>query len=56
MSTVFQMLKYALMYGPVLSIPNLQKPFVVAANACGQYIGAELSQEGHPIAYRIHDI
>ena len=39
------------MHGPVLGIRNLQKPFIVTTDACGQSIGAELSQEGHPIAY-----
>lgn len=36
---------------PVLSLPDLNKPFIVETNMSGSGIGAMLMLEGHPIAY-----
>ena len=55
----FMKLKAALTSGPVLIIPDLYKPFVVEADACGDCIGAVLNQEGHAVAFesrRLNDV
>ena len=44
------------MHGPVLSTPNVQKPFIVVVDACGLSIGVELSWDGHPIAFESHKL
>jgi hypothetical protein len=36
---------------PVLSLPDLNKPFIVETNMSGSGIGAMLMLEGHHIAY-----
>ncbi|MCO5583560.1 hypothetical protein L7F22_037471 [Adiantum nelumboides] len=53
-NTAFMQLKAKLMTQPLLVLPDLKKPFEVHCNACGDSIGAVLSQEGHPIAYESH--
>ncbi|MCO5588884.1 hypothetical protein L7F22_042845 [Adiantum nelumboides] len=50
-NTAFMQLKAKLMTQPLLVLPDLKKPFEVHCDACGDSIGAILSQEGHPIAY-----
>ena len=56
--SAFNELKAKLMTQPLLVLPDLKKPFEVHCDACGDSIGAVLSQEGHPIAYesrRLHE-
>ena len=53
-NTAFKELKERLISEPLLVLPNLTKPFEVHCDACGDSIGAVLSQEGHPIAYECH--
>ena len=48
----FNELKKRLMYGPLLILPDLKKTFEVHYDALGDSLGAVLSQEGHPIAYK----
>ncbi|MCO5583735.1 hypothetical protein L7F22_037649 [Adiantum nelumboides] len=50
-NTAFMQLKAKLMTQPLLVLPDLKKLFEVHCDACGDSIGAVLSQEGHPIAY-----
>ncbi|MCO5614971.1 hypothetical protein L7F22_069257 [Adiantum nelumboides] len=50
-NTAFIQLKEKLMTQPLLVLPDLKKPFEVHCDACGDSIGAVLSQEGHPNAY-----
>ncbi|MCO5612729.1 hypothetical protein L7F22_066998 [Adiantum nelumboides] len=50
-NTAFMQLKAKLMTQPLLVLPDLKKPFEVHCDACGDSIGAVLSQEGHPVAY-----
>ena len=47
----FTSLKTKLLSEPLLKLPDLQKPFEVHCDACGDSLGAVLLQEGHPIAY-----
>lgn len=32
-------------------MPNFSKPFTIEVDACGQGLGAVLTQEGRPLAY-----
>ncbi|MCO5575528.1 hypothetical protein L7F22_029329 [Adiantum nelumboides] len=50
-NTAFMQLKAKLMTQPLLVLLDLKKPFEVHCDACGDSIGAVLSQEGHAIAY-----
>ena len=47
----FDAMKEKLMTKPLLSIPDLKKPFEVQCDTCGESLGAFLLQESHPIAY-----
>ncbi|MCO5606112.1 hypothetical protein L7F22_060299 [Adiantum nelumboides] len=47
----FDTLKQKLITQPVLTLPDLSKPFEVQCDACGDCLGAVLLQEGHAIAY-----
>ena len=47
----FTKLKHVLTTGPILIILDLQKPFLVTADASGDCIGAALIQEGHVVAF-----
>jgi hypothetical protein len=47
----FDKLKEALVFPPVLRLPNFSQPFVVECDACGDGLGAILSQDNQPIAY-----
>lgn len=44
-------LNEAMVNPPVLSLLDLNKPFIVETNMSGSGIGAMLMLEGHPIAY-----
>ena len=44
-------LKEKLISQPALVLPNLSKTFEVHYDACGDFLGAVLLQEGHAIAY-----
>ena len=47
----FVTLKQRLMSKPLLKLPNLDQTFEIHCDACGDSLGAVLSQEGQPIAY-----
>jgi hypothetical protein len=47
----FQALKQALIFAPVLAMPNFTLPFIIETDASAIGIGAVLQQQGHPIAY-----
>lgn len=44
-------MKQALISAPVLALPDFNKTFVIATDACDVGIGVVLMQEGHPLAY-----
>lgn len=47
----FNLLKKALISTPVLRLPNFAEQFVVECDACGDGLGAILTQNNQPIAY-----
>lgn len=47
----FEDLKSDLTEAPVLTAPDMSKPFEIVADACNTGIGAVLMQDGRPIAY-----
>lgn len=44
-------LKTALVQAPILSLPDLRKPFQVTCDASDLWVGAALMQEGKVVAY-----
>jgi hypothetical protein len=49
--TNFQELKKRLTMALVLTIPNMEKPFLIYCDASGQGLGCVLMQDGHVVAY-----
>jgi hypothetical protein len=49
--TNFQELKKRLTTTPVLTMPNMEKPFSICCNASDQGLGCVLMQESHVMAY-----
>jgi hypothetical protein len=49
--TSFQELKKRLTTAPVLTIPDIEKPFLIYCDASGQGLGCLLMQDGHVVAY-----
>jgi hypothetical protein len=49
--TSFQELKKRLTMAPVLTMPNMEKPFSIYCDASGQDLGCVLMQDGHVVAY-----
>jgi hypothetical protein len=49
--TSFQELKKRLTMAPVLTIPDMERPFSIYCNASGQGLGCVLMQDGHVVAY-----
>jgi hypothetical protein len=47
----FQELKKRLTTTPVLTMPDMEKPFSIYCNASGQGLGCVLMQDGHVVAY-----
>jgi hypothetical protein len=47
----FDDLKQRLCSSPVLSLPDLQQPFVIETDASDYVVGVVLTQHGHPVAY-----
>jgi len=52
----FAELKHYLFTTPVLTLPNLQKPFEIETNASDYAIGAVLTQQEHPVAYHSKEL
>lgn len=49
--TAFEKLKHALVFAPVLAMPDFSNTLLVETDASGKGIGAILMQQGHPLAY-----
>jgi hypothetical protein len=49
--TSFQELKKRLTMAPVLTMPDMEKPFSIYCDASGQGLGCVLMQDGHVVAY-----
>ena len=49
--SAFNLLKKALISTPILHLPNVVEPFIVECDACGDGLGAILTQNNQPIAY-----
>ncbi|GJY93175.1 reverse transcriptase [Tanacetum coccineum] len=49
--TSFEHLKLAVIFAPILGLPNFEQPFIVETDASGVGLGAVLQQNGHPISY-----
>jgi hypothetical protein len=49
----FDYLKHHLCFAPILSLPDLQKPFDIETDAYGYDVGTVLTQHGHLVAYLI---
>ena len=49
----FETLQSALTQAPVLAIPDFSKAFVLETDASGIGIGTVLSQNNHPVAYKL---
>lgn len=47
----FEILKEALVFAPVIAVPDFSKPFVVTTDASATGIRAILSQQGHPLTF-----
>jgi ribonuclease HI len=47
----FQELKKRLTMTPVLTMPNIEKPFLIYCNASGKGLGCVLMQDDHVVAY-----
>jgi hypothetical protein len=47
----FLELKHGLCCAPLLTLPDLQKPFEIETDASDYAIGAVLTQQRHPVAY-----
>jgi hypothetical protein len=47
----FQELKKRLTTTPVLTMPDMEKPFSIYCDASGQGLGCVLMQDGHVVAY-----
>jgi hypothetical protein len=47
----FQELKKRLTTAPVLTMPNMERPFSIYCDASGQGLGCVLMQDGHVVAY-----
>jgi hypothetical protein len=50
-ATVFTTLKQVMTEGPVLQLPDFDKPFIVNCDASGSGFGAAMHQEAGPIAF-----
>jgi hypothetical protein len=44
-------MKYRLCSNPILSLTDLQQPFIIKTDASDYAVGAVLTQHGHPMAY-----
>jgi hypothetical protein len=49
--TIFHELKKRLTTAPVLTMPDMEKPFSIYCDASGQGLGCVLMQDGHVVAY-----